>query len=132
MSIVINWWAIVASIVASVVLGFIWYGPLFGKQWMALSGIAMPAERPPFSKMVKPITLSLVGTLFASYVLSAGVVGGALGGMLAGFFAWIGFVVPVNLNFVAWEGKPWTLFAIHAGYWLVLLVAVGAIIGGVR
>ncbi|HEY9481212.1 MAG TPA: DUF1761 domain-containing protein [Candidatus Paceibacterota bacterium] len=129
----INWWALLSSMVASVVLGFIWYGPLFGKKWMALTGIQMPAEKPPFSTMVKPIVISLVGALFASFILSSGIETSDLKiGLLAGFFAWIGFIVPVHLNFVAWEGKPWALFAIQAGYWLVLLAIMGAIIAAFR
>ena len=31
---VINYWAVLASGVAAMVVGGIWYGPLFGKMWM--------------------------------------------------------------------------------------------------
>lgn len=129
MSVVINFWAVVVSMVVSVVLGFIWYGPLFGKKWAALSGLTIPAEKPPFKTMIKPIVLSLLGALFANVILSMGVHGATVAtGMLAGFFAWLGFVVPVYLNFSGWEGKPWTLFSINAGYWLVYLLVAGSIL----
>jgi len=26
-----NWWAIVAAAISPLIIGFIWYGPLFGK-----------------------------------------------------------------------------------------------------
>lgn len=127
-----NIWAVVASMVASVIIGFLWYGPLFGKKWMELTGIKMPEQKPPVSMMVKPVIISLVGALFASYVLSLGVPADVSTGLLAGLAAWIGFVVPAHLNFVAWEGKPWTLFAINTGYWLALLLVMGALLAGWR
>lgn len=129
----INYLALAVSAVLSVVLGFIWYGPLFGKKWMALSGMTMPAEKPPFKTMLKPIVLSIVGAFFMSFILSTGLQGASVGlGMLAGFFGWIGFIVPVHFNFAGWEGKPWTLFFINAGYWLVYLVLIGALLAAWR
>lgn len=126
----VNIWAILVSMALSVGLGFIWYGPLFGKKWMALSGIAAPAQKPPFKAMIKPIALSFSGALLISYVVSLASAGiGARMGMLVSLFAWLGFVVPVYLNFAGWEGRPWTLFLINAGYWLVYLLAIGALIG---
>lgn len=34
----INWLAILAA-ASSLVIGFLWYGPLFGKAWMKESGM---------------------------------------------------------------------------------------------
>lgn len=36
----INWLAIVAATIATMALGAVWYGPLFGKQWMKLEGLS--------------------------------------------------------------------------------------------
>ena len=36
-----NWIAIVVATAAAMVIGFLWYGPVFGKAWMALSGRGM-------------------------------------------------------------------------------------------
>lgn len=136
MSVPINVWAIIVSMVASIVLGFIWYGPLFGKKWMALSGIPMPDPKPPMSVMVKPIIISLVGALFMSYTLAHSIafgsdyldVYGISAGLQAAFWNWLGFIVPVTLSSVAWEKKSWTLWLIHSGYWLVLLGIMGIVI----
>lgn len=35
----VNWWAIIAATAATMALGALWYGPLFGKQWMKLEGL---------------------------------------------------------------------------------------------
>ena len=36
-----NWIAIIVATAAAMVIGFLWYGPVFGKAWMALSGRGM-------------------------------------------------------------------------------------------
>ena len=35
---VVNWLGVILGTVLSMVLGFLWYGPLFGKTWLALIG----------------------------------------------------------------------------------------------
>lgn len=132
----INTWAILFSMILSVVLGFIWYGPLFGKKWMALSGIKMPDQKPSAGEMLKPIVISLVGALLMSYTLSYFIafrsgfyqVSGGSAAMLTALFLWAGLIVPIYFNFIGWEGKAKTLAAIHAGYWLVFLLISSAII----
>ncbi len=136
MSGLVNIWAVIISMIISVVLGFIWYGPLFGKKWMELSGMKMPEQKPGMGTMIKPIILSLIGSLFLSSVLSfslafhnAYYATSGIGTALAfAFVLWLGFFVPPYLNFTGWEGKPWTLFFINAGYWLVFLLISAAVI----
>lgn len=132
MEIAINFWAVLISMVLSVLIGFVWYGPLFGKQWMKLSGISMPAQKPGFAMMLKPMIISMIGALLASITLSYSIYfmggSGVMVGLEAAFWNWLGFMVPVLLNFVAWEGKSWKLFAINSGYWLVFLCAMGVLL----
>lgn len=136
MTIIINYWAILASMVSSVLIGFVWYGPLFGKKWMALSGIVMPDKKPALSEMLKPIVISLVGAFFMALTLAHSIAfsnaflgtDGVMAAMQAAFWNWLGFMVPVSLSMVAWEEKPWTLFLIHAGYWLALVGAMATIL----
>ena len=35
----INWLAVIVATVATFILGGLWYGPLFGRMWMAASGM---------------------------------------------------------------------------------------------
>lgn len=132
-----NWWAIGISMIASVVIGFVWYGPLFGKMWMKELGMTMPEEAP---NMTKPIALSLLGAFFMAFTLCHSITfgnaylgtSGISSGVTAAFWHWLGFVAPVMLSFVAWEGKSWKLFCIQAGYWLTLLLVMGAVIAGLK
>ena len=34
----LNWWAILVATVAAFVLGYVWYGPVFGKAWLVALG----------------------------------------------------------------------------------------------
>ena len=34
----VNWLAVLVGVVASNALGFLWYGPLFGKTWLSMIG----------------------------------------------------------------------------------------------
>ena len=128
--------ALVAIMVLSVILGFVWYGPLFGKPWMKLSGIVMPDKKPSVAAMGKPILLSFVGSFLLGYVLSVSIALHNAYYMTSGygtafafsFLIWVGFIVPVYLNLKGWEGKPWKLFCINAGYWLVFLMIASALI----
>lgn len=122
--------------VFSVILGFVWYGPLFGKQWMKLSGIVMPDQKPSMSVMLKPIILSFIGAILMTSILSFSIVfhnvyymtSGIVPALSMAFLLWLGLIVPAYLNITGWEGKTWALFFINTGYWLVfMLVAATAI-----
>ncbi len=136
MSSYISTGAVIGSMILSVLLGFVWYGPLFGKAWMRLSGLTMPTDKPGFLVMLKPMLLSFIGAILMSCVLSFVSffhhsyfgVSGMSPTLSIAFLMWLGFIVPAYLNLKAWEGKPWALFFINTGYWLVFLLASAALI----
>lgn len=141
MDIVINYWAVLVSAVVSMVIGSLWYGKLFIKPWMELSGISsMSPEKTKEMKVAanKSYMLQLVASLVMAYVLAHFVVvvaaydqmGGWMSGMFTGLWLWLGFVAPITLGSVMWEGKPWKLWFINTSNWLVTLLVMGAILGG--
>lgn len=119
------------------ILGFLWYGPLFGKLWLKLSKI--PASEVAKNRkkgmkgMWKQMVLNFVGTFVMVYVL-AGLfallgVNLPLQGAVVGFWIWLGFFACTTLlGGVLWEGKPWSLFALNGLYWLVSLKLAGFLI----
>ncbi len=38
MTVVINYWAVIVVAIINTVLGFLWFGPIFGKMWISLMG----------------------------------------------------------------------------------------------
>lgn len=133
----VNYLAVVVSAIASMVIGFLWYGSLFGKQWMALSGIN-PAKIDEAKKqsMGKGYALAFVGSLLTAYILNHVIAlsnayfstSGIQAGLTSGFWMWLGFVVPVTLNSLLWEGKPLKLWILNTSYYLVMFLIVGGIL----
>jgi hypothetical protein len=49
-------------------------------------------------------------------------------GAFIGFIVWLGFFVAPNFPQGIYEGRPFKLFAINNGYWLVGLIASGILL----
>ncbi len=132
----INYLALLGAAIASMVVGAIWYGPLFGKPWMALSGMSQEKINAAKPKIGKSYALMFAGSLVMSYVLAHALVfanaylgaSGASSGVMTGFWNWIGFIAPATLGNVIWEGKPWKLWILNNGYYLVSLSVMGVIL----
>lgn len=128
----VNIWAVLISSLVLMVLGFLWYGPVFGKTWMKLSGISQKDIEEAKSQMSKTYALSTLGALVISFVLAYFVqfleARSAVSGAMIGFWIWLGFVATTMLNSVLYEGKPMMLYALNTGYYLVALPIMGAIL----
>ena len=134
----INYWAVLVSAVASMVVGSVWYGPLFGKLFMREMGMdkLSPEEREKMKKsMGRSYALQFVASLVMFFVLAWYVITsihpGVWGGVANAFGLWLGFVVPLALGNAIWGGKM-TLFWLSIGNMLVTLLIAGAIIGAWR
>ena len=142
MEVAINYLAILGAVVTAVVLGSLWYGPLFGKAWMKEVGLTtddmMKAKTDPSAKsaMLRSYVLMTLGSVVMAYVLAYALAFssaytqtvGIAAGLMAGFWSWLGFVLPVSLGPVLWENKSWKYWFITSGYYLVNLLVMGAIL----
>lgn len=135
----VNYSAILAATVFSIIWGSLWYGPIFGKTWTKLLGWSksdMEKGMADKSGMMRSYLLQLVGSLFMVFVLSHSLVfakaylgeSGVSAGVQTGFWNWIGFIAPATLASVLWEGKPWKLWLIYNGYYLSFLVVAGVLL----
>lgn len=125
-----NWMGIVACAIAAMVVGYLWFGPIFGKTWMKEAGVT-PAQ----SKKANGATMYIcmfIAAIVEAYVLS--VVLGMMTGLtyttaaMGAFWVWLGFIAAVMVGSVLAEGRSWTYFAVVAGYQLVLIVIMSAIL----
>lgn len=128
----VNYVALIIAAIASMVVGFVWYGPLFGKAWMKLSGIKPEEMKKANKNMPKLYGTMYVASLLMAYVLGvfisyAGVTD-VVGGATIGFWAWLGFIATMKLSEVLFEQRPMNLYYINVGYHLVVLVVMGAIL----
>ena len=125
-----NPWAILVAALAQWILGALWFSPvLFAKPWKAM---VYPNSRPQKGSMAAGMVVSFIGSLILCFVMAHVIFwAGAKTlpwGALIGFIAWAGFIVaPVSAAHV-YEGRPFNLFAINVGYWLVAMVGAGIIL----
>jgi len=129
----INYLTVLAAAVVSMVIGFLWYGPIFGKAWMQLMKIDKKKMDEAKKKgMAKSYAVMFISALIMNYVLAHFVkyLGSKtfMDGMQAGFWLWLGFIATVQIGIVLWEGKPVKLYLINAAHYLVALMVTGGIL----
>ena len=132
----INYLAVFVAGLFPMVIGSIWYGPLFGKKWMALVGKTEEELRESFNP-AKSYGVTLVFALIMSFILAhvlvawndAYAVTGAMTGIQGAFWMWLGFVVTVSWQQVAFSDQKIELWILNILYNLVSLIAMGALLG---
>src|SRR3989344_1556272 len=138
MEIIINLTAVAAAAIANMFVGAMWYGPLFGKRWMALVGMnpdqmEQMKKDPAFKKKAQngyfwaSISSLVMAYVLANFVFFTGA-DSVRGGLQLAFWIWLGFFVPVVMSGVLWENKSVKLFALQASHYLVALAIMGVIL----
>ena len=120
----INWLAVILSVVANMILGWLWYGPLFGKQWAAAIGKKMEELEMKPALYVIPILGTLVGAIVLWNIMGAT----GLSGVVAAFWMWLGFAALTSLTNASFRGSGTTLRAIEQSAHLVGLVITGVLL----
>ncbi len=130
MDIEVNYLAILVAAFSSMVIGSLWYGPLFGKQWMALSGMTKEKLDKDKPNMGKLYGAQAVASLVMAYVLFHFTVPAENLSMALEWTGWIwlGFVATVTLGNVLWHGRPKGLWALENAYYLVTLLVMTSIL----
>jgi hypothetical protein len=133
MSLRINHVAVVVSAIVFFLVSYAWYDFLFGKIYeaqMAKMGVA--------TGMSTPMTAPLIGTFLLGWFL-AYVIAVALSmrpdpnpgarGFGFGLFIGVGVYASMTLLGVLWGGLPFALWAVNAGFVIVVMAIMGWIIG---
>lgn len=130
MEIEINYLAVFVAAVANMIVGSVWYGPLFGKKWMALSGISKEQIQKAHPQMGKLYAIQGLASLVMAYVLFYFVTPADNLQMALrwAFWIWLGFIATVSLGSVLWGGRPKALWVLDNAYYLVSLLIMTAIL----
>ncbi|HEY9583828.1 MAG TPA: DUF1761 domain-containing protein [Candidatus Paceibacterota bacterium] len=127
----INYLAVLVSAIVAMIIGYVWYGPIFGKKWMQVVGVTPEdvAARERMQKSSTPLYIvQFILVLFQVYVLASytSSISGAL-------WIWAGFILPTVAASCMWNNDSskvaWTRFFIQAGYQLIVFVIFGFILG---
>ena len=125
----INWLSVIVAAASSFVVGGVWYGPLFGRAWMAECGFTeeVLAKRNMSIVFGGSLALALLASLNLAMFLGAE--RSLIYGATAGFFAGLGWVSMFLGILYLFEMRSLKLFSINAGYCTLSLTIMGAILG---
>ncbi len=127
-----NLLAVLVAAFIPMLVGALWYGPLFGKKWMALMETTEDEIKASFNPL-KSYGGSFISSLIMAYVLAhilqAFEVTEWLAGMEGGFWCWLGFILTFGWQGVAFEDKKLAVYGLSMAYNLVTLLAMGALLG---
>jgi hypothetical protein len=128
-----NYWAILLAAVACFVFEAIWYS-IFLQTW--LDGIGRTRQWLMSSGMNEYVQY---GTALASAAVIAAAIScitqltgaqTAIRGIKTGAAVWVSFVLTTWGTEYIFEVKPVSLLGVNAGFWLVGMMLMGAIVGG--
>ena len=139
----VNLLAVLVAGIVPMIVGVLWYGPLFGKRWLQLmettaeeiqeKGIN-PLKTYGVSFLLALVTAFILAQLFAGMggaarvVSIAGKSGDALAGVYLALMALIAFILPVGYQSVAYEERKAGLFWLNLGHNGVALLGQAVII----
>ena len=138
----VNLLAVLVAAIVPMIVGFLWYGPLFSKRWLALMETTEEEIRKNFnpwkthgaSFVLALVTAFILAQLFAqmggpeSVSSMAGSAGNAMVGVHLALMALIAFVLPVSFQSWAYEGRKAGLFWLNLGYNGVSLMGQAVVI----
>lgn len=128
----VNYISVIVAAIAAFAFGAAWYMSL-GKQWMAAIGKTEADLMPGGKQDPVPYVLTLLMQLVMAYFLGGLIVhlGAATltGGMTAGFFCWLAFVLTTQMVNHRFSRQPWSLTVIDGAHWLGVMLIQGAILG---
>jgi MFS family permease len=122
--------AVVVAALSGFALGAVWYGPLFGRPWMALVGLSPDTVRKDF-KPARAYGLTFVLSLISAWLLGwgAGPDPTVLEGLGCGLVIGAGWVASSLATNDLFEGRPRALTFINGGYHVARFVLMGLVFG---
>jgi hypothetical protein len=130
-----NYLAIVVAALSGFVIGGIWYGPLFGKKWLAATGLT--EEEVKNTNFAKVYGITFLMSLITAYVLAHAIkafaiavpeVSGFMAGVQGGFWTWLGYMFTVKVTDGLFSKTSFKVVWIDSGYRLVWTVVMAVII----
>ncbi|MEM7375058.1 MAG: DUF1761 domain-containing protein [Bacteroidota bacterium] len=130
----INHLAVVAAIVSTFVLGFLWYGPLFGDSWMSMVGLTQADVEAGGSAgtWITNVISSAAGMYGLAWLFAKLNVSSIAQGVMIAAIIGIAFVLLPRMTNDLFASNPYGLSWITGGFEVVKLVIGGIILSAWR
>ena len=131
----VNYLAVLLCGISNIVIGMIWYGPFFGKEWEKLVGLTKEKKELAKKNMPQTYFLMFLSSLVTAYALFHFIWYAAPGSLTlfisikTAMWGFVGLVLPISLEKYLFspDQKPIRLLSIEVGYHLVSLLMMGVI-----
>lgn len=130
-----NWLAVIVAALVPTIVGFLWYGPLFGKQW--LDSMGWTKEDEAKGNMPVIFGISFVMAIILSMGLLFTITGahqpdgsfatfkhGALHGVMLSFF----LSVPTLVSGALFQRSTGKNIILNVAYWMITMAIMGGIL----
>ncbi len=124
----LNYTAIIVGTIIAFLVGWAWYGPLFGQRWMKEARLKKSDMSGPMAPhMIQGLIATFIMGTFMAYILDmAGAMKTGEAVKLACLIG-VGFVATYAWGDVNWEGKSVSLWLIKVGYNIVALAIIASV-----
>ena len=117
----LDYLAVVVGAVVFMVVGYVWYGPLFGKQWSAASGQPMESGTPATDKLIAMfVSMFVLSAAINFFGVSDNFEHGIVMGLIFGVF----LIGSAAYSDVIWAGKNRATWMIDSAYLFVAITLV--------
>ena len=130
----INYLAVLAATVSTMIVGAIWYAPkVMGNAWMRLAKVNPGEGRGPTGPMIATVIVSFVtswvlaGAAYIAYEFYHGSF--LVSALLTGVLLWAGFTAARFITHDAFEGRPIRLTILNCVHELITIVVLSLVIG---
>ncbi len=131
----VNYLAVLICAIANMILGFLWYGPLYGKEWNKLVGFTAEKMEKAKKSMNRNYIIMFITSLVTAWILFHFIWYAAPGSLTLlialkiAVYAWLGFIATTALtkHLFTPDTKPVKLLFIESGYQLASLLLMGVI-----
>ncbi|OGG51892.1 hypothetical protein A2704_06780 [Candidatus Kaiserbacteria bacterium RIFCSPHIGHO2_01_FULL_54_36b] len=130
---------VLVATLAAFAVGALWYGPLFGRRWRLLMNFSeghMGASEGAATGQGMGMASAMVGGFIATFflvwtlnfLLKAFSVVTLSGALALSLLVSIGFIATTLANSVFYERRPWGLYLINLGHYVVALIVAALVL----
>jgi len=131
----INYWAVLAATLSSMIVGSIWYTPkVFGNYWMKAANITPSGNS---KDAIRPIVITVIVSFVTAWVLAGAIYiswqfydsSWLLNAIVTGIILWAGLTAARFITHDAFDGRPTGLTVLNVAHEFVTIVIMCLIIG---